>query len=169
MGIASCLIKRVFNLRSKENLTKHCWVVIGDGQGEDTGLRKKFLRDIGARTSEFETFDNSQNAIEYIKGLPEGHEVVVKASGLAAGKGVIIPSSRSEAIEAARSMLDDKSFGSTACSTIVIERMIHGDEASMIAFCDGNCAVLLPPAQDHKREGDGDTDSVTTITTLVTS
>jgi phosphoribosylamine--glycine ligase len=80
---------------------------------------------------------------------------VVKADGLCAGKGVVVADSHGEAVEAARAMLEGQRFG-TAGSTVVLEERITGFEVSMHAVCDGTRAVLLPPAQDHKRIGDGD-------------
>jgi phosphoribosylamine--glycine ligase len=81
---------------------------------------------------------------------------VVKADGLCAGKGVVVAASHTEAIQAARSMLSGQSFGDAGRS-VVLEERIEGAEASMHAICDGERALLLPAAQDHKRIGDGDT------------
>jgi len=81
---------------------------------------------------------------------------VVKADGLCAGKGVVVAASHTEAIEAARSMLSGESFGD-AGRNVVLEERIEGAEASMHAICDGERALVLPAAQDHKRIGDGDT------------
>jgi phosphoribosylamine--glycine ligase len=80
---------------------------------------------------------------------------VVKADGLCAGKGVVVAETHAEAVAAARSMLEGQRFGA-AGSTVVIEERIAGAEVSMHALCDGTRALLLPPAQDHKRIGDGD-------------
>jgi phosphoribosylamine--glycine ligase len=80
---------------------------------------------------------------------------VVKADGLCAGKGVIVADSHAEAVEAARSMLEEQRFGA-AGSTVVIEQRIAGAEVSVHAICDGTSAVMLPVAQDHKRIADGD-------------
>jgi len=81
---------------------------------------------------------------------------VVKADGLCAGKGVVVAASHVEAIQAARTMLSGESFGDAGRS-VVLEERIEGAEASMHAICDGERALLLPAAQDHKRIGDGDT------------
>lgn len=83
-------------------------------------------------------------------------DVVVKADGLAAGKGVIIPESRAETEEAIRSMLDGELLGD-AGARVVLEERLSGPELSLIAFCDGLVAKPFPPAQDHKRVGAGDT------------
>ena len=99
-------------------------------------------------SSEFEL------AVAYLNSLTS--RVVIKASGLAAGKGVIIPSSTSEAVDALRSMMVDREFGD-AGDEVVIEEYLEGPEISVLAFSDGYTIVPLPAAQDHKRIGEGDT------------
>lgn len=84
-----------------------------------------------------------------------GKAVVIKASGLAAGKGVLIPKIESEAIDALKSVMDTKEFGS-AGDEVVIEEYIEGEECSMMAITDGYYIVPLPPCQDHKRAFDND-------------
>jgi len=83
------------------------------------------------------------------------HNVVIKASGLAAGKGVIIPTTKDEAQAALREIMLDKEFGS-AGDEVVIEEFLEGDELSILSFSDGYTIRSLPPAQDHKRIFDGD-------------
>jgi phosphoribosylamine---glycine ligase len=85
-----------------------------------------------------------------------GAPIVVKADGLCAGKGVVVASTLDEALAAARAMLVDKVFGK-AGETVILEDVIRGQEASVLAVSDGERIVVLPPARDHKRVGDGDT------------
>ena len=80
---------------------------------------------------------------------------MIKASGLAAGKGVLLPNILDETLEAIDTIMLDKAFGD-AGDTCIIEECLEGEEASCIAFCDGKVAKLLPAAQDHKRTLDGD-------------
>jgi formyltetrahydrofolate-dependent phosphoribosylglycinamide formyltransferase len=109
---------------------------------------KDFMLKYNIPTAKYRRFVDFGAAEEYIKSC--GHSVVIKASGLAAGKGVIIPKTSDEAIAAARSILIDREFGD-AGSEIVIEELLEGVEASVLAFSDGKTVVALPPAQDHKR------------------
>eukprot|EP00639_Heterosigma_akashiwo_P021979 CAMPEP_0206410094 /NCGR_PEP_ID=MMETSP0294-20121207/32359_1 /ASSEMBLY_ACC=CAM_ASM_000327 /TAXON_ID=39354 /ORGANISM="Heterosigma akashiwo, Strain CCMP2393" /LENGTH=1090 /DNA_ID=CAMNT_0053870317 /DNA_START=136 /DNA_END=3409 /DNA_ORIENTATION=+ len=114
---------------------------------------KDFMTKCGVRTAEYRNFTDPQAAIAYIESI--SHKVVVKASGLAAGKGVIMSETKEEAIQAVKDMMMDQSFGS-AGSEIVIEEWMEGPEVSCLSFCDGNICVGMPPAQDHKRALDGD-------------
>ena len=94
---------------------------------------------------------------ELERGLSDFAEApVVKADGLCAGKGVVVPETHAEAREAARAMLSGERFGA-AGQVIVLEQRIRAQEASLHAICDGERALILPAAQDHKRIGDGDT------------
>ncbi|KAJ4485915.1 aminoimidazole ribonucleotide synthetase [Lentinula aciculospora] len=120
---------------------------------------KAFSKDFMARhsipTAEFRVFQSSQidEAICYVKTC--GHPVVLKADGLAAGKGVLIPQSEEEAIAGLKEILVANVFG-TAGNQIVVEEQLTGPEISVLAFSDGYTVVPLPPAQDHKRIGEGD-------------
>ena len=113
---------------------------------------KRFAKEImnaaGVPTARALTFDNAEAAVAALPSfsLP----VVIKADGLAAGKGVVIAQTRDEAAEAIRSMLVDAVFGS-AGAQVLIEEFLEGEEASILALVDGEHAVLLPPSQDHKR------------------
>jgi phosphoribosylamine-glycine ligase len=101
----------------------------------------------------YKAFRNFEMCQTYIEACD--YPVVVKASGLAAGKGVIIPRDKAEAIQAAREMLVDKKLGESGAE-VVVEELIEGEEISVLAFCDGKIAVGMPPAQDHKRIFDND-------------
>jgi phosphoribosylamine--glycine ligase len=115
---------------------------------------KQLLQRAGVPTAAFQTFTELAPAIAWIE--ERGAPIVVKASGLAAGKGAVVCDTSGEAIAAARSMLEDASFGE-AGHEVVIEEFMTGEELSVFAICDGEHAVSLLPAQDHKRIGEGDT------------
>ncbi|MEO1065403.1 MAG: phosphoribosylamine--glycine ligase, partial [Actinomycetota bacterium] len=99
------------------------------------------------------TFDDAAAAEAYVRS--RGHGVVVKADGLAAGKGVLVPDTVEQAVDAVRSLMGDRSVGE-AGATVVIEERLVGPEVSLIGFCDGTTVVPLPAAQDHKRALEGD-------------
>lgn len=105
-------------------------------------------------TAHAHTFDHVDAALEHVREL--ALPLVVKADGLAAGKGVIICHSRSEAEEAVRGMMMERRFGG-AGSRVVIEEFLEGEEASFIALCDGQHVLPLASSQDHKAAFDGDT------------
>lgn len=114
---------------------------------------KNFMKRNGILTTSFEIFDDAKKAKEYVKSVD--HLLVVKADGLAAGKGVIVCSNTSEAVSAIDTILTEKSFGS-AGSKIILEERIDGVEASYIALSDGITAVPMATSQDHKRIYDDD-------------
>lgn len=114
---------------------------------------KSFMHRHGIPTARFATFENTTDAIHHIESV--GYEVVVKADGLAAGKGVVVPDTRAEAITAVRSMLEDEVFGRSG-SSIVLEEKLVGDEATLLCFCDGKTLLPMVTSQDHKRALDGD-------------
>lgn len=103
---------------------------------------------------QYKAFTDSTAAKGYIK--EQGAPIVVKADGLAAGKGVIVAMTLDEAYDAVDSMLVKGDFGSAGCR-VVIEEYLEGEEASFFALVDGENAIPLESAQDHKRVGDGDT------------
>jgi len=103
---------------------------------------------------QFKTFLNPYEAIKFIK-TKRWKDIVIKASGLAAGKGVIIPSTQKEAVEAVKKIMIKRVF-QDAGKTIVIQKKVYGQEISVIAFSDGKTVVSLPPSQDHKSVYDGD-------------
>ena len=117
---------------------------------------KAFAKDVMERarvpTAESRTFTDRTKALEYIVGHPE--PLVVKASGLAAGKGAVVCRTRGEAQAAARDMFGGK-FGA-AGQEVLVERFLDGEELSVLALTDGERVLMLPPAQDHKRLEEGD-------------
>lgn len=114
---------------------------------------KAFLQRHNIPTGRAESFSEFDEAMRYLRMLDT--TPVVKASGLAAGKGVVLPPSREAAAEAVASMMLDRRFGA-AGATVVIEERLSGPEVSVLAFSDGRSLALMPPAQDHKRQLDGD-------------
>ncbi len=119
---------------------------------------KNFMKKHNILTARFEIFDDPRNAKEYARSVD--YSLVVKADGLAAGKGVIVCNDSNEAVSAIDKMLVEKSFGS-AGSKIILEERIDGIEASYIALSDGKMAVPMATSQDHKRIFDGDKGSNT--------
>ncbi len=105
-------------------------------------------------TADFKVFDDYSRAVEYLQN--QRFPLVVKADGLAAGKGVVVASDMEEAREALHDMMVKHVFGK-AGETVIVEEALEGEEASFLAFCDGQDFVLLPSSQDHKRVGDNDT------------
>jgi phosphoribosylamine--glycine ligase/phosphoribosylglycinamide formyltransferase/phosphoribosylformylglycinamidine cyclo-ligase/phosphoribosylamine--glycine ligase/phosphoribosylformylglycinamidine cyclo-ligase len=116
---------------------------------------KDFLQEHNIPTAKYRNFTDAAEAIAYVESLDENDRQVVKASGLAAGKGVLLPTTKEETIAAVKEIMSDRAFGA-AGDTCVIESFMKGPEASCLAFCDGNTAVLMPAAQDHKRALDND-------------
>ncbi len=114
---------------------------------------KKLCDKYAIPTARYATFDNRTAAFEYI--YKHGAPIVVKADGLAAGKGVTVAMTPKEAVEAIDACFDG-AFGQ-AGARVVIEEFMEGEEASFFAICDGKRAVMFASAQDHKRVGDGDT------------
>ena len=114
---------------------------------------KEMMRKCGIPTSSYETFRDRQKAVAYLKGqkLP----IVVKADGLAAGKGVMVCKTLEEAIRAVDQIMVDKAFGE-AGSQVVIEECLVGEEASCLAFTDGKTLLSMASCQDHKAIFDGD-------------
>jgi phosphoribosylamine--glycine ligase/phosphoribosylformylglycinamidine cyclo-ligase len=115
---------------------------------------KDFMKRHSIPTAAYENFSDYDAARKYIDTIT--HNVVIKASGLAAGKGVIIPQTKEEAQNALKEIMLAKEFGA-AGDEVVIEEFLEGDELSILSFSDGTTIRSLPPAQDHKRIGDGDT------------
>jgi phosphoribosylamine--glycine ligase/phosphoribosylaminoimidazole synthetase len=114
---------------------------------------KQFMQRHGVPTAQFAIFNQFEPALKYLEQLD--YPVVIKASGLAAGKGVLIPSGKDEARQALRAMLIEGRFG-RAGEEVIIEERLAGDEVSLLAFTDGQTVSIMPPAQDHKRLLDDD-------------
>ncbi|KAF7560331.1 hypothetical protein G7046_g3828 [Stylonectria norvegica] len=114
---------------------------------------KDFMKKYNVPTAAYENFSDYGKAVAYIDNV--SHDVVIKATGLAAGKGVILPQTKDEAKAALRQIMVDKEFGD-AGTEVVIEELLIGDELSVLTFCDGYTIRSLPLAQDHKRIFDGD-------------
>ncbi|KIW71574.1 phosphoribosylamine-glycine ligase [Phialophora macrospora] len=114
---------------------------------------KDFMLRHGIPTAAYRTFNDYESAREYLDSV--SHNVVIKADGLAAGKGVIIPTTKQEAHDALKQIMVAREFGS-AGSQVVIEEFLEGEELSVLSFSDGYTIRSLPPAQDHKRAFDGD-------------
>ncbi|OWZ50212.1 phosphoribosylamine-glycine ligase [Cryptococcus neoformans var. grubii Br795] len=122
-------------------------------------LSKEFMARHNIPTAAFRSFTSTQyeDAVAYIKSKPfTSGRSVIKASGLAAGKGVLIPETDEEAFAALKSVMVDKEFGD-AGDEVVVEEYLSGPEISVLAFSDGYTIVPMPAAQDHKRIGEGDT------------
>lgn len=122
----------------------------------DKKFSKNLMKEYNIPTANFETFstDQFEDALEYLKS--GNFPIVLKASGLAAGKGVIIANTFKEAKSALEDMMQRSIFGA-AGETVVIEEFLIGQELSVFVVTDGNDYVILPPSQDHKRIGEGDT------------
>ncbi len=114
---------------------------------------KEFMWKYNIPTAGFEVFTDPILAKQYLEKV--GAPIVVKANGLAAGKGVTVALDKPAAYQAIDEMMTQKVFGE-AGNSIVIEEFLEGEEVSLLAFCDGNTAVPMLPVQDHKRIGDGD-------------
>ncbi|KAG2704250.1 hypothetical protein I3843_06G166200 [Carya illinoinensis] len=119
---------------------------------------KNFMKNLcdkyGIPTAKYKTFTNPSAAKQYIQ--EQGSPIVIKADGLASGKGVIVATTLEEAYEAVDSMLVKGVFGSAGCR-VIVEEYLEGEEVSFFALVDGENAIALESAQDHKRVGDGDT------------
>ncbi len=115
---------------------------------------KRLMKKYGIPTARFETFTHMDKALAYIDRV--GAPVVVKADGLALGKGVTVAMTVEEAKGAVRDMMEGGKFGASG-STVVIEEYLEGPEVSVLSFTDGNVVVPMVSSMDHKRAGDGDT------------
>ena len=114
---------------------------------------KDLMKKYGIPTAQYEVFDNMDKALAYLDTAPI--PTVIKADGLALGKGVIIAQTRQEAKDAVRSMMEDKVFGASG-DHIVIEEFLTGPEVSVLSFTDGKCVKPMVSSMDHKRARDND-------------
>ena len=114
---------------------------------------KDLMKKYGIPTAKYETFDNYDEAKKYV--LSQSVPIVVKADGLALGKGVLICNTHDEAVAALDEIMVDKKFGASG-SKVVIEEFLTGPEVSVLSFCDGKTVVPMVSAQDHKRAYDND-------------
>ncbi|WP_019774604.1 phosphoribosylamine--glycine ligase [Streptococcus sobrinus] len=114
---------------------------------------KSIMAKYGVPTARYQTFSDFEQAKAYIEA--QGAPIVVKADGLALGKGVVVAETVEQAVEAAHEMLLDNKFGDSG-ARVVIEEFLDGEEFSLFAFVNGNKFYILPTAQDHKRAYDGD-------------
>jgi len=115
---------------------------------------KTVMQEAGVPTAAFQVFTDYATAKAHVSSRPL--PMVVKADGLAAGKGVVVAKTREEALAALHEMMVQKVFG-PAGDKVVVEDALCGEEASFLAFCDGTVAVCMPSSQDHKPVGEGDT------------
>lgn len=114
---------------------------------------KELMKKYNIPTAKYETFDDYNKALDYVKN--GNFPVVLKADGLALGKGVLICNNLDEAVEGLNTLMVDKKFGASG-SKVVIEEFLSGPEVSVLSFCDGNTVVPMVSAQDHKRAYDND-------------
>ena len=114
---------------------------------------KDLMKKYNIPTAAYETFNSPEEAMKYLE--TSAYPIVLKADGLALGKGVLICTTKEEAMEGVKSLMLDKQFGS-AGNTIVIEEFMTGREVSVLSFVDGNTIKIMTSAQDHKRAKDGD-------------
>lgn len=119
----------------------------------DKAFAKQLMRTAAIPTAEARVFRNADQAIAYVESRED--TLVVKASGLAAGKGVIVCDSNEEAIDAVKRIMLQREFGE-AGGAVVIEERLNGQEVSVLALTDGRSICTLPPCQDHKQVGEGD-------------
>ena len=115
---------------------------------------KELMQKYNIPTAEYKVFDNAEEAIDYIKEINE-FPTVIKADGLALGKGVIIPENLDDAIAGVKEIMEDKIFGASG-NNIVVEEFLTGPEVSVLAFTDGKCVKPMVSSMDHKRALDGD-------------
>ena len=115
---------------------------------------KELMQKYDIPTAEYKVFDNANDAIEYIKEKNE-FPTVIKADGLALGKGVLIPENLDDAVAGVKEIMEDKIFGASG-NNIVVEEFLTGPEVSVLAFTDGKCVKPMVSSMDHKRALDGD-------------
>lgn len=115
---------------------------------------KELMKKYGIPTAAYETFDDAEKALAYLETA--SYPIVLKADGLALGKGVLICNSKEEAADGVKTIMEEKKFGA-AGDRMVIEEFMTGREVSVLSFVDGKTVKVMSSAQDHKRAGDNDT------------
>ena len=115
---------------------------------------KNLMKKYNIPTAAYETFSNADDAVHYVKSNSVSFPLVIKADGLALGKGVIIAEDQAQAIEAVKSIMNEKKFGESG-SSIVIEEFLEGPEVTVLSFTDGKTIVPMISSMDHKRVFDG--------------
>ncbi|KAA0567034.1 phosphoribosylamine--glycine ligase [Bacillus sp. CH30_1T] len=153
VGPETPLLDGIVNRFQKEDLhifgpTKEAAIIEGS-----KSFSKELMKKYNIPTAKYEVFTRVEKAIEYVKEV--GAPIVVKADGLAAGKGVVVAETETEAISALEEMLLDEKFGD-ASSKVVVEECLFGEEFSLMAFVHGESVYPMVIAQDHKRAFDGD-------------
>jgi phosphoribosylamine--glycine ligase/phosphoribosylformylglycinamidine cyclo-ligase len=114
---------------------------------------KELMEKVGVPTAGYRVFTDHGEALNHVRSV--GYPIVIKASGLAAGKGVIVPGSLAQSEQALHRIMVDRDFGASG-DEVIIEEFLTGQEATILAFCDGRTIVPMPAAQDHKPLLDGD-------------
>jgi len=153
VGPEAPLAAGIVDIFQKENLPIFGPVAAAARLESSKDFAKRFMQEHRIPTAEFETFSDARKAHDYVntKGAP----IVVKADGLAAGKGVVVAMNNEDAHKAIDMMLLDNKFGD-AGARVVIEEFLEGEEASFIVMCDGQSALAMATSQDHKRLFDHD-------------
>jgi phosphoribosylamine--glycine ligase len=154
VGPETPLARGITDLFSKEKLTCFGPTQAAAQLESSKHFSKQFMQKFNIPTAKYAAFSNIDEAVNYIKNL-ECTRIVIKADGLAAGKGVIIAQNKQEAIAATKDMLVGNLFGE-AGHCIIIEEFLEGEEASFIAMVDGNHVLPLASSQDHKARDNGD-------------
>jgi phosphoribosylamine--glycine ligase len=154
VGPEAPLVKGIADACARENIPCFGPSAFAAQLEGSKAFAKTIMREAGVPTAAFEVFEDAEAAKAYIRS--HGAPLVVKADGLAAGKGVVVAKTVEEALEAIDDMMVKRSFGA-AGATVVVEDALAGEEASFLAFCDGERFALLPSAQDHKAVYEGDT------------
>lgn len=153
VGMDDPLVMGIVDEFEKENLKifgpkKDAAIIEGS-----KAFSKNLMKHYNIPTAKYEVFDNYDKALEYLKS--QAMPIVIKADGLALGKGVLICNTLDEAVEALNQIMINKKFG-TSGNQVVIEEFLKGQEISVLSFCDGKTIIPMVSAQDHKRAFDND-------------
>ena len=153
VGMDDPLVMGIVDSFEKENLRIFGPNKIAAQLEGSKAFSKELMKKYGIPTAKYETFSNIEDATKYVETLTP--PIVVKADGLALGKGVYIAKSVEEAKEALKEIMEDKKFGASG-NKVVIEEYLTGEEVSVLAFCDGKTVVPMVESKDHKKAYDGD-------------